>query len=264
MADLAAPFVAGVHDGGSRAIDHNQYVVGNHVFQANYRSGIRVLRLGDLSFGEMAEVAYFDTTPSDDKPNFSGTWSVYPYFESGYIVASDINRGLYVLKPDLAAIPECDDGLDNDGDGLRDHPEDPTCVSPDHASESVRLDVAFEFIDLGNPGLLRRWKNRLLRLALLGSETVDIAKIRRRSLRLGPAAAAPLALHARPARRWKKKAERDGYADLIVYFARKESGIGPDDDEVCLTGRIGKENFRACIPSTPASSRNAQNLAIRR
>jgi len=63
MADLDAPFVAGVHDGSSTAIDHNQYTLGNHVFQANYRSGIRVLRFGDLSEGELGEVAFFDTTP---------------------------------------------------------------------------------------------------------------------------------------------------------------------------------------------------------
>lgn len=248
VADLTAPFVAGVHDGESRAIDHNQYVRGNHVFQANYRSGIRILRLGDLSVGEMAEVAYFDTTPSDNRPQFSGTWSIYPYFESGYLVASDINRGLYVLKADLGAIPECDDGIDNDGDGLRDYPEDPTCVTPEHASESVRMDVAFEFFEPGNAGGFQHASDPLLRLAVLGSETVDVAEIDRRSLRLGPAAARPLAPDAKALQNWKIEGARDGYADLLVRFAREKSGIGPDDEEVCLTGRIGADPFQACHP----------------
>ncbi len=32
---------------------------------------------------------------------FSGTWSVYPYFESGTVVMSDIDRGLFVLQPEV-------------------------------------------------------------------------------------------------------------------------------------------------------------------
>ena len=31
-------------------------------------------------------------------------------------MVSDINRGLFVLKPDLAAVPECSDGLDKEVD----------------------------------------------------------------------------------------------------------------------------------------------------
>ena len=41
--------------------------------------------------------------------------------------ASDIDGGLFLLAPDFAAVPECFDGIDNDGDGLVDYPEDPGC-----------------------------------------------------------------------------------------------------------------------------------------
>ncbi|MEN8161403.1 MAG: choice-of-anchor B family protein, partial [Myxococcota bacterium] len=39
VADLDAPALVGFHEAGIPAIDHNLYVIGNHVFQANYRGG---------------------------------------------------------------------------------------------------------------------------------------------------------------------------------------------------------------------------------
>ncbi len=110
VSNLRTPRLTGAHRAQTLAIDHNQYVRGNHLYQANYRAGIRILRIGDLSQAELVEVAYFDTSPGDDLPIFAGTWSVYPFFESGVIVASDIHKGLFVLKPDLAAVSECATG----------------------------------------------------------------------------------------------------------------------------------------------------------
>jgi hypothetical protein len=39
-----------------------------------------------------------------------------------------------------AATLPCDDGIDNDGDGLRDYPADPGCASPSAATESPECD----------------------------------------------------------------------------------------------------------------------------
>lgn len=40
--------------------------------------------------------------PEDDDINgiaeFGGAWSVYPYFESGYILVNTLERGLFVVK----------------------------------------------------------------------------------------------------------------------------------------------------------------------
>ena len=44
------------------------------------------------------EIAFFDTYPSGDRVAFNGSWSNYPYFESGTIVVTSIEEGLYVLK----------------------------------------------------------------------------------------------------------------------------------------------------------------------
>ena len=44
---------------GTLATDHNLYVLGNRVFEANYRSGLRVLEFGDLANRELEEIAFF-------------------------------------------------------------------------------------------------------------------------------------------------------------------------------------------------------------
>jgi hypothetical protein len=36
---------------------------------------------------------------------FAGTWSNYPYFASGIVIVSNIEDGLYILKPDLPGFP---------------------------------------------------------------------------------------------------------------------------------------------------------------
>ena len=55
--------------------------------------------MGDLEGLQLEEVAYFDSYPPHDDPgtNF-GPWSVYPFFESGTVVLSDILLGLIVLE----------------------------------------------------------------------------------------------------------------------------------------------------------------------
>ena len=246
VSDLDAPFVTGVHRGSTTSIDHNQYVLGNHVFQANYRSGIRVLRLGDLSEGELAEVAYFDTSPDDDAPTFSGTWSVYPYFESGYVVASDIHRGLYILWPRLDAVSECSDGIDNDGDGLRDVAEDPTCTSAEATSESIRSDVNLTVDPRYSKKKIIAKKKMNLRLSILGSDTVDIEDIDIASLLFHPDDLVPRTPrdHAKGRRKDLNKDER---ADLPLKIRFDGAGFEPGTERVCVSGLLSGDAFEACL-----------------
>ena len=98
VSDLDAPVYLYAHDLGTRATDHNLYVRGDLVFEANYTIGLRVLRFGDLANRELAEIAYFDTAPQGDEPGTDGgAWSVYPYLPSGTILVSDIQQGLFAL-----------------------------------------------------------------------------------------------------------------------------------------------------------------------
>lgn len=102
--DLDNPEFVGFYEHNTQAIDHNLYIKGDYVYATNYISGLRVLRLNDVSTADLSLAAFFDTEPSNfQQPNqeFEGAWSSYPYFESGTIAVSDINRGLFLLKPNL-------------------------------------------------------------------------------------------------------------------------------------------------------------------
>ncbi|MGD8494578.1 MAG: choice-of-anchor B family protein [Gemmatimonadales bacterium] len=97
LTDLDEPVLVKEHMGTQSTIDHNLYVKGNFMYQSNYTSGLRVLDITDRENPE--ETAYFDTTPYDDnEAQFAGSWSNYPYFESGTIVVTSISDGLFVLK----------------------------------------------------------------------------------------------------------------------------------------------------------------------
>ena len=94
---LGDPVLVKEHFGTTGSSDHNLYVLGDFMYQANYLSGLRILDISDPESPE--EVGFFDTVPfGEDKPGFAGAWSVYPYFKSGIIIVSSIKEGLFVLK----------------------------------------------------------------------------------------------------------------------------------------------------------------------
>ncbi len=109
VTDLDNPVLTGQHTGPLPAIDHNQYVRGGHTYQANYTIGLRVLELTDLASATLTEVAWFDTRPETDAASFQGAWSVYPFFASCSVVVSDIQRGLFVLRP--STLCDCGNGV---------------------------------------------------------------------------------------------------------------------------------------------------------
>jgi len=79
-------------------IDHNQYTLGNRVYQSNYCGGLRILDTTNAKSGQMREVGYFDVSPDCDERVFLGSWSNYPYLPSGNILVSSIDRGLFVVR----------------------------------------------------------------------------------------------------------------------------------------------------------------------
>lgn len=98
VSDLDDPVLVGEHFGSTGATDHNLYVKGDRVYQANYQAGLRVLDISDPE--SPVEVAYFDTTPWEGDPaGFNGAWTAFPFFESGTVIVSSMNEGLFVLKP---------------------------------------------------------------------------------------------------------------------------------------------------------------------
>ena len=163
VTDLDAPRLVGDYTGDLPATDHNLYVRGEHVYEANYASGLRVLRIGDLAKAEMVEVGYFDTFPIHDAVGFGvGAWSVYPFFPSGTVAVSDIAYGLFLLGVDLAAVPECRDGIDNDGDGLVDSGADPGCLIAAAPAEDPHCDDGIDndgdgLFDFDDPACQPDW-----------------------------------------------------------------------------------------------------------
>ena len=98
LTDLDNPELFHTYLGPTSAIDHNGYVKGNEFFLANYTAGLRVLDISEIATKNVTEISFFDTYPENDTPRFDGVWSVYPYFESGKIVLSDVSGGLFVIK----------------------------------------------------------------------------------------------------------------------------------------------------------------------
>jgi len=97
VSDLDDPTLETTYLGNTSAIDHNQYIVGNYSYQANYTSGLRLLDVAAPAAPE--EVAFFDTFPSGNNPTFQGAWSTYPFFERNMVLVSSIGEGLFVVEP---------------------------------------------------------------------------------------------------------------------------------------------------------------------
>lgn len=89
------------YQASNTSIDHNLYIKDQFVYESNYRSGVRVLDATRVSSGILNEVGYFDLFPLNDLPQFSGTWSNYPYLPSGINLATSMYDGFFVLRPTL-------------------------------------------------------------------------------------------------------------------------------------------------------------------
>ncbi|MCA9295091.1 MAG: choice-of-anchor B family protein, partial [Phycisphaerales bacterium] len=104
VSDLSNPVEINAITNGNSAITHNLYVKDDKIFAANYRSGLRIF---DASSDptDPTEIAYFDTYPGSNSAQFNGLWSSYPFFPSGIVIGSDLERGLFVWyagEPELA------------------------------------------------------------------------------------------------------------------------------------------------------------------
>lgn len=97
--NLASLIYRGQFGNSTPAITHNCYTHQGKMFAANYRSGLRVFDVSNAGTpSTVTEIAYFDTYPGSDAPQFNGLWSCYPYLPSGTIIGSDLERGMFVLR----------------------------------------------------------------------------------------------------------------------------------------------------------------------
>ena len=98
LSDLDSPSLSFEYIGTNTSIDHNGYIVGDSYYLASYRAGIREINISNIENQTIAEIGYFDTYPENDNAAFDGVWNVYPFFSSGHIIISDIQKGLFVVK----------------------------------------------------------------------------------------------------------------------------------------------------------------------
>ncbi len=104
LADLDDPIVATMFTGETLASDHYLSVSGDYLYQSNYVACLRVIDISDRE--NPVEIGYFDTVPwGENDPGFAGSWSNYPFFESGTIVVSSIKEGLFLLKKREELVP---------------------------------------------------------------------------------------------------------------------------------------------------------------
>eukprot|EP01046_Picozoa_sp_COSAG06_P050609 COSAG06_NODE_8058_length_2286_cov_3.157293_2_plen_129_part_00 len=103
LASLRNPVLVDSFYSEETVSDHNQYTHRGHVWQSNYMAGLRILDVDQSGeIPQLTEVGFFDVAPGDDRPGYEGSWSNYPYFASGVVVATSMERGLFVLDPSAA------------------------------------------------------------------------------------------------------------------------------------------------------------------
>ncbi|MFH4966754.1 choice-of-anchor B family protein [Gaetbulibacter sp. M240] len=96
--DLDNPIFHFNYFGNAPAIDHNGYIKDNLFYLANYRAGVRIIDISQIDNKLFTEVGFFDTYPANDSAEFNGVWNVYPFFSSGNIILSDIEKGLFIIR----------------------------------------------------------------------------------------------------------------------------------------------------------------------
>src|SRR5688572_14918694 len=96
ISNLASPTYLGFFSSGVTTTDHNLYVRDDRIYESNYRSGLRVFDNSNPT--APAVIGYFDTRPESNGQQTDSLWSNYPYFQSGTIIGSDQQKGLFVWR----------------------------------------------------------------------------------------------------------------------------------------------------------------------
>jgi len=104
---MVSPLQTAYSNPGATA--HNPYIKDNLLFMSYYQDGLWVYDLSNPAFPQVR--GYYDTWPDNDiagdypSPRYAGCWGAFPFFSHHrFIIASDMQYGLFVLDPHQAII----------------------------------------------------------------------------------------------------------------------------------------------------------------
>jgi len=133
---------------------------------------------------------------------------------------------------------QCDDGLDNDGDGLVDN-DDPGCAVSGGESELPRNDVRIDVVPFSLHNKVLPKPHWIISVAVLAADTVDVNLVDRDSLAFGPEGAASIF-------EFPLDVYRDRDRDLVTMYYYMDTALPLGQSEACLTGLIDGVPFEAC------------------
>lgn len=81
----------------SVVIPHNTHVLNDFLITSYYTLGVSIVDANRPS--NLVEIGYFDTSPNYTGGTFNGNWGAYPYFPSGLCALTDIEEGLFLVRP---------------------------------------------------------------------------------------------------------------------------------------------------------------------
>ncbi len=96
VTNLSNPRLTATYSNGLPSVDHNEYAIGDYLYQSNYTTGFRLCDVRDPL--RPVEVAWIDTRPEDNGTGYNGCWGSYAFFPSGTVLASDLERGLFIFN----------------------------------------------------------------------------------------------------------------------------------------------------------------------
>ena len=109
--NLEKPYLTQTYSSTETSVDHNLYTRDKILYQSNYKSGLRLLDLSDIESDNVNQIGYFDVPTGNVSLFSSGSWSNYPYFKSGVVVLTDIQNGVWIVKPRYLSVTASTENL---------------------------------------------------------------------------------------------------------------------------------------------------------